>query len=99
MYGLNVHCFYFEIVFNKKAVREMESTLLQVGYKALAAKMPTKRRKVDTKCRAFNKTWTAKYFISEVRDKGVYLVCGEQIAAFQDYNLSRNYQSKHAEKH
>ena len=88
------------MVFNKNAMRVTESTLLQAGHKkTLAAKMPTKRRKVDTKCRAFNKTWTAKYFISEVRDKGVYLVCGEQIAAFQDYNLSRNYQSKHAEKH
>lgn len=42
---------------------------------------------------------TAKYLFTEVRGKAVCLVCGEQIAVFTDYNLSRHYETKHAEKY
>ena len=58
-----------------------------------------KKRKVDAECRLFNKKWTAKYFFTEVVGKAVCLVCGEQIAVFKDYNLSRHYETKHAEKY
>lgn len=58
-----------------------------------------KKRKVDAECRIFNKNWTAKYLFTEVGGKAVCLVCGEQIAVFKDYNLSRHYQTKHAEKY
>lgn len=58
-----------------------------------------KKRKVDAECRVFNKTWTAKYLFTEVRGKAACLVCGEQIAVFKDYNLSRHYETKHAEKY
>ncbi|XP_010775008.1 collagen alpha-1(XIV) chain [Notothenia coriiceps] len=34
-----------------------------------------------------------------VGGKAVCLVCGEQIAVFKDYNLSRHYETKHAEKY
>ena len=47
----------------------------------------------------FNKKWTAKYLFTEVRGKAVCLVCGEQIAVFKDYNLSRHYDTKHSEKY
>ncbi|XP_005817565.2 general transcription factor II-I repeat domain-containing protein 2-like [Xiphophorus maculatus] len=58
-----------------------------------------KKRKVDAECRVFNKNWTAKYLFTEVRGKAVCLVCGEQIAVFKDYNLSRHYETKHGEKY
>lgn len=58
-----------------------------------------KKRKVDAECRIFNKNWTAKYLFTEVGGKAVCLVCGEEIAVFKDYNLSRHYDKKHAEKY
>lgn len=58
-----------------------------------------KKRKVDAECRNFNKNWTTKYLFTEVGRKAVCLVCGEQIAVLKDYNLSRHYQTKHAEKY
>uniref|UniRef100_A0A8C5LJG6 SPIN-DOC-like zinc-finger domain-containing protein n=1 Tax=Leptobrachium leishanense TaxID=445787 RepID=A0A8C5LJG6_9ANUR len=58
-----------------------------------------KKRKIDTECRVFNKTWTLKYFFTEVKGKAVCLVCGVQIAVFKEYNLSRHYVTKHAEKY
>lgn len=60
--------------------------------------MSAKKRKVDAECRVFNKNWTAKYLFTEVRGKAVCLVCGEQIAVFKEYNVSRHYEAKHAEK-
>ena len=32
------------------------------------------KRKVDTECRVFNKTWTSKYLFTEVKVKAVFLV-------------------------
>ena len=58
-----------------------------------------KRRKIDGECRAFNKTWTAKYLFTEVKGKAVCLVCGTQVAVFKEYNLSRHYATKHADKY
>lgn len=73
--------------------------MLQAGDSAISPKMSTKKRKVDAECRAFNKTWTARYLFTEVRGKAVCLVCGDQIAVFKDYNLSRHYETKHAENY
>lgn len=58
-----------------------------------------KKRKIDAECRIFNKNWTAKYFFTEVGGKAVCLVCGEEIAMYKDYNLSRHYDKKHSEKY
>ncbi|CAL9707748.1 unnamed protein product [Knipowitschia caucasica] len=58
-----------------------------------------KKRKVDTECRIFNKHWTAKYLFAEVGANAVCFVCGEQVAVFKEYNVSRHYQTKHAEKY
>jgi len=44
-------------------------------------------------------TKIGKYLFTEVGGKAVCLVCGEQIAVFKDYNLSRHYETKHAEKY
>ncbi|XP_074513994.1 general transcription factor II-I repeat domain-containing protein 2A-like [Sebastes fasciatus] len=57
------------------------------------------KRKIETECRIFNKTWTAKYLFTEVKGKAVCLVCGVQVAVFKDYNLNRHYVTKHEEKY
>jgi hypothetical protein len=49
----------------------------------------SKKRKVDNECRVFQQEWTSKYFFFEV---------SESIAVLKDYNLSRQFQTKHAEK-
>lgn len=58
-----------------------------------------KKRIVDNECRIFNKTWTAKYFFTEIKGKAVCLVCGTQVAVFKEYNLNRHYTTKHEDKY
>ncbi|KAL7371179.1 hypothetical protein ABVT39_020995 [Epinephelus coioides] len=58
-----------------------------------------KKRKIDTECHVFNKTWTAKYLCTEVKGKAVCLACGVQVAVFKDYNFNRHYVTKHEEKY
>ncbi|GBN59585.1 hypothetical protein AVEN_155333-1 [Araneus ventricosus] len=52
--------------------------------------MATKKRKVDSECRAFNE-WTWKYFFTVVKDKPVCLICNEAVAVFKEYNISRHF--------
>ncbi len=59
--------------------------------------MSSKKRRVDAECRAFIKSWTAKYFFTEVGSKAVCLVCNEDVAVFKDYNLNRHFDTKHTE--
>lgn len=58
-----------------------------------------KKRKVDAEGRGFKKIWTTKYLFTEVGSKPVCLGCGEQVAVFKEYNVSRHYETKHAEKY
>ncbi|GBL90748.1 General transcription factor II-I repeat domain-containing protein 2A [Araneus ventricosus] len=57
--------------------------------------MATKKRKVDSECRAFNDEWTWKYFFTVVKDKPLCLICNEAVAVFKEYNISRHVTSKH----
>ncbi|GBM69683.1 hypothetical protein AVEN_49056-1 [Araneus ventricosus] len=57
--------------------------------------MTTKKRKVDSECRAFNDEWTWKYFFTVLKDKLVCLICNEAVAVFKEYNISRHFTSKH----
>ncbi|GBN43037.1 General transcription factor II-I repeat domain-containing protein 2 [Araneus ventricosus] len=57
--------------------------------------MATKKRKVDSECRAFNDEWTWKYFFTVVKDKPVCLICNEAVAVFKEYNISRHFTSEH----
>ena len=59
----------------------------------------SKKIKVDNECRVFQKEWTSKYLFIEVSGKAVCLVYKESIAVLKDYNLSRHFQTKHAEKY
>lgn len=58
-----------------------------------------KKRKVGAEGRNFKKIWTTQYFFADVGPKPVCLVCGEQVAVFKEYNVSRHYETKHAEKY
>ncbi|XP_068118251.1 general transcription factor II-I repeat domain-containing protein 2-like [Hyperolius riggenbachi] len=55
----------------------------------------SRKRKVDSECRVFNKEWTAKYFFVESRSMAVCLICQETVAVFKEYNLSHHYNTKH----
>jgi hypothetical protein len=59
----------------------------------------SKKRKVDNEYRVFQQEWTSKCFFIEVSGKAVCLVCKESTAVLKDYNLSRHFQAKHAEKY
>ena len=61
--------------------------------------MSTKKRKLDAECRAFNKTCTARYLFTEVIGKAVGSVFGAHIAVLKAYNLSRHYETEHAENY
>jgi len=89
-------CFYFEsvtfiYVWTHVQVNSYRQTLKMSAH--------AKKRKIDTKCRIFNKAWTAKYLFTEVKGKALCLVCGAQVAVFKDYNLNQHYATKHAEKY
>ncbi|XP_077969525.1 general transcription factor II-I repeat domain-containing protein 2-like [Styela clava] len=58
-----------------------------------------KKRKVDTECRIFNKSWTAKYLFTEVDGIAVCLVCKEKVAVIKVFNLKRHFETKHAKKY
>lgn len=57
------------------------------------------KRKVDAEGLGFKKIWTTKYLFTEVGGTPVCLVCGEQVGLFKEYNVSRHYETKHAEKY
>lgn len=50
-------------------------------------------------CRVFNKTWTAKYFFTEIKGKAVCLICGTLVVVLKDYNLNHHYTTKHEDKY
>lgn len=56
----------------------------------------SKKRKVNSECRVFNKEWTAKYFFTEVRSKAVCLIYQETVVVFKEYNISHHFATKHA---
>ena len=58
--------------------------------------MSTKKRKVDSECRVFNKEWTEKYFFIDTgQSKAACLICNETCAVFKEYNIKRHFVAKH----
>ncbi|KAI5150109.1 hypothetical protein ENBRE01_1306 [Enteropsectra breve] len=55
-----------------------------------------KSRKVDKEGRVFNVEWSVKYFIAEINEKIVCLICNEYISVRKEYNIRRHYETKHA---
>ena len=54
-----------------------------------------KTGKIDRECWVFNKEWTTKYFLIELRSKAVCLICQESVALLKEYNISRHFPAKH----
>lgn len=57
-----------------------------------------KKRKVDSECRIFNGQWNLKYFFIEKDRNAQCVICNELVAVLKEYNISRHYETKHAEK-
>ena len=58
-----------------------------------------KKRKVDGECRTFKATWTNQFFFTEVKGKPVCLICGRDVSVLKEYNLSRHYETLHADRY
>ena len=43
----------------------------------------------------FNIQWTEKYFVTELCDNIICLICNDKIAVCKEYNIKRHYGSKH----
>ncbi len=105
MHAIQLWCFYFEkraVLFFLTYVRTcVPACTATSDASQLALKMSAhaKKRKADTECSVFNKTWTVKKNLTEVKGEAVCLVCGTQVAVFKDYNLNRHYVTKHEETH
>jgi len=56
----------------------------------------SKKRKVDTECRVFNKKWNNDYFFIEQSNVAIIVICKEKVAVMKEYNIGRHYKSKHA---
>ncbi|KAI5152560.1 hypothetical protein ENBRE01_2921 [Enteropsectra breve] len=55
-----------------------------------------KSRKVDKEGRVFKVEWSFKYFVAEINEKIVCLICNEYISVRKEYNIWRHYETKHA---
>ena len=61
--------------------------------------MTTKKRKVDSECRAFKDKWEEQYFFVEVNNSTGCLICDESVAVLKEYNILRHYETKHLSKY
>lgn len=59
----------------------------------------SKKRKIDSECRAFQNKWINQYFVIENKGKVMCLVCRELISVLKEYNIKRHYESKHKVKY
>ena len=55
-----------------------------------------KKRKIDDECRIFKEDWTLNYFFTVVNGKAVCLICKDTVSVFNEYNLKRHFNTKHA---
>ena len=55
----------------------------------------SKKRKMDSESRKFQKRWENEHFFTEYQGKCVCLICKETITVRKEYNLRRHFQSKH----
>ncbi|XP_067939638.1 EPM2A-interacting protein 1-like [Watersipora subatra] len=54
-----------------------------------------KKRKVDLQNRQFNPDWEWKYFVADVSDNVICLICKDKISGKKEYNVRRHYNSRH----
>ena len=58
-----------------------------------------KKRKIAEEKRKFNIQWTEKYFVTELCDNIICLICNDKIAVCKEYNIKRHYGSKHGSEY
>uniref|UniRef100_A0A8C5M3G8 SPIN-DOC-like zinc-finger domain-containing protein n=1 Tax=Leptobrachium leishanense TaxID=445787 RepID=A0A8C5M3G8_9ANUR len=56
------------------------------------------KRKVDAEGRQFQERWESEYMFVINGDKPVCLICYEAVAVMKEYNLRRNFETKHGAK-
>ena len=61
----------------------------------MAATPSNKRRKVDLENRAFNDTWTVRYFSIERNGKAQCLICQATVSVFKELNIRRHFETQH----
>ena len=58
--------------------------------------MSTKKRKVDSECRIYDKEWIEKYFFIDTgQSKAACLICNKTCAVFKEYNIKQHFIAKH----
>ena len=58
-----------------------------------------KKRKIAEEKRKFNIQWTEKYFVTELCDNIICIICNDKIAVCKEYNIKRHYGSKHVSEY
>ena len=58
-----------------------------------------KKRKIAEEKRKFYIQRTEKYFVTELCDNIICLICNYKIAVFKDYNIKHHYGSKHGSEY
>jgi len=54
---------------------------------------------VDSKWNIFQEIWIEEHFCVFMNGKALCIICSEIIAVLKEYNIARNYSSKHKEKY
>ncbi|KAE9521920.1 hypothetical protein AGLY_017727 [Aphis glycines] len=86
------------VVSSAKTVSKMIFFLaVNLNFKRITMNV-SKKRKIDSECRVFNK-WINQYFVIENKEKVICLVCRELISVLKEYNIKRHYESKHKVKY
>lgn len=60
---------------------------------------PKKKRKIADEKRVFQEKWEDLYFVTEVRDTILCLICQQTIAVVKEYNIRRHYETMHKDKY
>lgn len=60
---------------------------------------PKKKRKIADEKRVFQEKWEDLYFVTEVHDTILCLICQQTIAVVKEYNIRRHYETMHKDKY
>jgi len=57
--------------------------------------MSANKRKIVDENRKYSEEWKEKYFFILQNTKWMCLICRESVAVFEEFNVKRNYETKH----
>ena len=61
----------------------------------MAFSKQSRKRKIEDECRVSNTAWNKKFFLTDVGDEVVYLICCETLSVFKEYNVKRQFETKY----